>query len=39
VTINYFFFVPVTIGLAFLTALLQTAWYHRKRDEYLRLTR
>src|SRR6202142_475958 len=39
VTINYFFFVPVTIGLAFLTALLQTAWYRSKRDEFLRLTR
>ena len=41
VTINHFFFVPVTIGLAFLTALLQTAWYrsNNKRDEYLRLTR
>jgi cytochrome d ubiquinol oxidase subunit I len=38
-TINHFFFVPVTIGLAFLTALLQTAWYRSKRDEYLRLTR
>ncbi len=39
VTINHFFFVPVTIGLAFLTALLQTAWYRTKRDDYLRLTR
>ena len=39
VTINHFLFVPVTIGLAFLTALLQTAWYRGKRDEYLRLTR
>jgi cytochrome d ubiquinol oxidase subunit I len=39
VTINHFFFVPVTIGLAFLTALLQTAWYRSNRDEYLRLTR
>src|SRR5215469_2557557 len=39
VTINHFFFVPVTIGLAFLTALLQTAWYRTKQDEYLRLTR
>jgi cytochrome d ubiquinol oxidase subunit I len=39
VTINHFFFVPVTIGLAFLTALLQTAWYRNKREEYLRLTR
>ena len=38
-SINHFFFVPVTIGLAFLTALLQTAWYRTKRDEYLRLTR
>jgi cytochrome d ubiquinol oxidase subunit I len=39
VTINHFFFVPITIGLAFLTALLQTAWYRSKQDEYLRLTR
>jgi cytochrome bd ubiquinol oxidase subunit I len=39
VTINHFFFVPVTIGLAFLTALLQTAWHRSNRDEYLRLTR
>jgi cytochrome d ubiquinol oxidase subunit I len=38
-SINHFFFVPVTIGLAFLTALLQTAWYRNRRDEYLRLTR
>ena len=38
-SINHFFFVPVTIGLAFLTALLQTAWHHSGRDEYLRLTR
>jgi cytochrome bd ubiquinol oxidase subunit I len=39
VTVNHFFFVPVTIGLAFLTALLQTTWYRTKRDEWLRLTR
>jgi cytochrome bd ubiquinol oxidase subunit I len=39
VTINHFFFVPITIGLAFLTALLQTAWYRTKQDEYLRLTK
>ena len=38
-SINHFLFVPITIGLAFLTALLQTAWYRSKRDEYLRLTR
>src|SRR6266498_2647687 len=39
VTINHFFFVPLTIGLAFLTALLQTAWQRSKREDYLRLTR
>ena len=39
VSVNHFFFVPITIGLAFLTALLQTTWYRSKNDEYLRLTR
>ena len=38
VTVNHFLFVPVTIGLAFLTALLQTAWYRTKQPEYLQLT-
>jgi cytochrome d ubiquinol oxidase subunit I len=38
-TVNHFLFVPVTIGLAFLTALLQTVWYRRNDPEYLRLTR
>src|SRR2546430_840833 len=37
-SINHFFFVPITIGLAFLTALLQTAWYRSGRPDYLRLT-
>ena len=39
VSINHFFFVPITIGLAFLTALLQTTWHRSGRDDYLRLTR
>src|SRR5438552_7627721 len=38
-SVNHFFFVPVTIGLAFLTALLQTWWYRKKNPELLRLTR
>ena len=38
-SINHFLFVPITIGLAVLTALLQTAWYRSNRPEYLRLTR
>lgn len=38
-SIYHFLFVPVTIGLGFLTAVLQTAWYHTDRPDYLRLTR
>ena len=38
-SINHFFFVPVTIGLALLTALLQTWWYRNKNPDLLRLTR
>src|SRR5215467_2503909 len=38
-SVNHFFFVPLTIGLAFLTALLQTWWYRNKNPELLRLTR
>ncbi len=37
-SIYHFLFVPLTIGLGFLTALLQTAWYRSRRPEYLRLT-
>src|SRR5664279_1822760 len=36
-SIYHFLFVPVTIGLAFLAALLQTAWDRSNRPEYLRL--
>jgi cytochrome d ubiquinol oxidase subunit I len=38
-TIYHFLFVPLTIGLAFLTALLQTSWYRKGREEDRRLTR
>jgi cytochrome bd ubiquinol oxidase subunit I len=38
-SIYHFLFVPVTIGLAFLTALLQTAWHRKGHPEHLRLTR
>ena len=38
-SIYHFLFVPVTIGLAFLVALLQTAWYRNGDDTYLRLAR
>ncbi len=38
-SIYHFLFVPVTIGLAFLVALLQTVWYRNEQQEYKRLTR
>ena len=38
-SIYHFLFVPVTIGLAVLTAVLHTAWYLRRDEGYLRLTR
>jgi cytochrome bd ubiquinol oxidase subunit I len=38
-SVNHFLFIPVTIGLAFLTAVLQTVWYRRHDPDYLRLTR
>jgi len=38
-SIYHFLFVPVSIGLAFLIALLHTAWYRSGKPEYRRLTR
>ncbi len=38
-SIYHFLFVPVTIGLAFLVALLQTAWHRNGKPEYKRITR
>jgi cytochrome d ubiquinol oxidase subunit I len=38
-SIYHFLFVPVTIGLAFLVALLQTAWHRNEQPEYKRITR
>ncbi len=38
-SIYHFLFVPVTIGLAFLVALLQTAWHRNDKPEYKRMTR
>jgi len=38
-SIYHFFFVPVTIGLAFLMAILHTKWYRTREDRYQRLTR
>ena len=38
-TTIYHFFVPVTIGLAFLVAILQTVWYRTDNPDYKRMTR
>ena len=38
-SIYHFLFVPITIGLAFLVALLETAWYRNGDETYRRLAR
>ncbi|MFZ5872290.1 MAG: cytochrome ubiquinol oxidase subunit I, partial [Actinomycetota bacterium] len=38
-TVYHFMFVPLTIGLAPLVAILQTAWYRTGDERYYRLTR
>ena len=38
-SIYHFLFVPVTIGLAFLVAILQTAWHRTDNPDYKRMTR
>jgi cytochrome d ubiquinol oxidase subunit I len=38
-TVYHFLFVPLTIGLAFLVAGLQTAWVRSGNESYLRLTK
>jgi cytochrome d ubiquinol oxidase subunit I len=38
-TVYHFLFVPITIGLSFLVAGLQTAWVRTGKEKYLRLTK
>jgi len=38
-TVYHFLFVPLTIGLSFLTAGLQTAWLRTGKERYLRATK
>ena len=38
-TVYHFFFVPLTIGLAGLVAVLQTAWVRTGKPHYLTMTR
>ncbi|WNY34174.1 cytochrome ubiquinol oxidase subunit I [Curtobacterium flaccumfaciens] len=38
-TIYHFLFVPLTIGMAAVVAVFQTAWYRTGRAHYLQLTR
>jgi len=39
VTVYHFLFVPLTIGLSFLVALMQTAWYRSGNAKYLAMTK
>ncbi|QDO87284.1 cytochrome ubiquinol oxidase subunit I [Ornithinimicrobium ciconiae] len=38
-TVYHYFFVPITIGLSLLVAILQTAWMRTRNPEWLRLTK
>ena len=38
-TVYHFIFVPITIGMGFLVAGLQTAWYRTNKVKYLRATK
>jgi len=38
-TVYHFLFVPLTIGMVILVALLQTAWYRTNNEKYLKLTK
>ncbi|MET0494436.1 MAG: cytochrome ubiquinol oxidase subunit I [Actinoplanes sp.] len=38
-TVYHFFFVPITIGLSVLVAILQTAWLRTGKEQYLRATK
>ncbi len=39
VTVYHFLFVPLTIGLSFLIALMQTVWYRTGNPKYLQMTK
>ena len=38
-TVYHFLFVPITIGMGFMVAGLQTAWYRTGKLQYLRATK
>ncbi len=38
-TVYHFLFVPLTIGLSLLVAIMQTAWYRTDKPHYLRMTK
>lgn len=38
-TVYHFFFVPVTIALSLLVAVMQTCWFRTGQDKFLRLTK
>ena len=39
ITVYHFLFVPLTIGLSAIVALMQTIWLRTKNDDWLRLTK
>jgi cytochrome d ubiquinol oxidase subunit I len=39
ITVYHFLFVPITIGMSFLVAGMQTAWYRTGDERYVRMTK
>ncbi len=38
-TVYHFLFVPITIGMSLLVAIMQTIWYRTRDEKWLRLTK
>ena len=38
-TVYHYIFVPLTIGLSTLVAIMQTIWFRTKNDDWLRITK
>jgi len=38
-TVYHWLFVPITLGITWMVAIMQTAWFRTKKPEYLRMTK
>ena len=38
-TVYHWLFVPITLGITWMVAIMETAWVRTKKPEYLRMTK